>query len=165
MNNCKLVYSILDNGSFDNLGVPLILIFSSTIALLVFWSSQRNILLRIIGVIFYIYVIYNFMYGIVESYLYINNLKDIYKNKKYKKVIGTIFNYKERKVKDGYFIDTFKVNDVLFEFTNIDETGGYNKVKSRGGILDDNKTVVIRYLDKNTNDKKNIILGIEICNK
>ena len=100
-----------------------------------------------------------------ESYLYIDNLKDMYKNKKYKKVIGTISDYKGRKVKDGYFIDTFKVNDVLFEFTNIDETGGYNKVKSRGGILDNNKTVVIRYLDKNTNNKRNIILGIEICKK
>ncbi len=165
MNNCRLVYSILDDSSFNSLGVPLILFFSSTIALIVFFSSQKNILLRIIGVIFYVYVIYGFIHGMAESYLYISNLKDIYNSKKYKKVIGTISDYKERKVKDGYFIDTFKVNDVLFEFTNIDKTGGYNRVKSSDGILDNNKTVIIKYLDKNTNNKRNIILGIEICKK
>ena len=162
MDNCKIIFSILDNNSL-NLNEFLFILFFTMVILFTIFSIQKSFLKKIIGVVASLAIISMSINGTIESYLKITNFKEIYNNKKYKEVVGNILNFKEHKIKSGYIIVSFKVKDIEFEFTNVENTGGYNQTKSEGSILDNNQIVKIRYLNKHTNNTKNIILYIEVC--
>ena len=162
MNNCKIIFSILDSNSF-NINELLFILFFTFIILIISFSIKKYFVQKIIGIIAFLAIVSMSISGTIESYSQINSFKKLYKSKKYKEILGTISNFKERKIKSGYIIDSFKIKDIEFEFTNIENTGGYNLTKREGGILDNNQIVKIRYLNRHTNNTKNIILYIEMC--
>jgi len=162
MNNCKILFSILDSNSF-NINESLFILFFIGIVLFTIFGIQKYFFQKVIAIIASLAILFMLIQGDIESYRSITNFKKIYNSKKYKEVVGKISNFKEHKIKSGYMIDSFKVKDIEFEFTNIENAGGYNQIKSEGSILENNQTVKIRYLNQHTNNTKNIILYIEVC--
>jgi len=162
MNNCKILFSILDTNSL-NINESLFIFFLIAIVLFTIFSIQKSFFQKAIAIIASLAIVFMIIQGNMESYFNITNFKKIYNNKKYKEVVGKISNFKEHKIKSGYIIDKFKVKNIEFEFTNIENSGGYNQTKSEGSILDNNQIVKIRYLNQHTNNTKNIILYIEVC--
>jgi len=162
MNNCKIIFSILDSESF-NINELLFILFFTMIMIFIIFGIQKSFLKRTIGVVAFLAIVSMSLTGTIESYSKITNFKKIYNSKEYKEVVGNISHFKESKIKSGYIIDSFKVKDIEFEFTNIENAGGYNQIKSEGSILDNEQMVKIRYLNKHTNNTKNIILYIEVC--
>jgi len=162
MNNCKIIFSILDSNSL-NINELLFIFFLISIVLFTIFGIQKYFFQKVIAIIASLAIVFMIIQGNIESYLNITNFKKIYNDKKYKEVVGKISNFKEHKIKSGYIIDKFKVKNIEFEFTNIENSGGYNQTKSEGSILDNNQTVKIRYLNQHTNNTKNIILYLEVC--
>jgi len=159
----KIIFSILDSNSL-NINESLFILFFIVIVLFIIFSIQKSFFQKAIAIIASLAIVFMIIQGDIESYLNITNLKEIYHNKKYKEVVGKISNFKEHKIKSGYIIDKFRVKDIEFEFTNIENLGGYNQTKSEGSILKNNQIVKIRYLNQHTNNTKNIILYIEVNN-
>ena len=164
MNDCNIIFSILDSDTF-NINELLFILFFVIIILFTIFGIQKSFFKKTIGVLSAFAMVSMYINGLIESYLKITNFKKIYNSKEYKEVFGNISDFEESKVKSGYRIDSFKVKGIEFEFTNIENSGGYNKTKNEGSVLDNNQIVKIRYLNKHTNNTKNIILYIEVCRK
>ena len=164
MNNCKIIFSILDSNSI-NINELLFILFFTMIMVFTIFGIQKSSLRKTIGIVASLAIISMSIQGTMESYFKITNFKKIYNRKKYKDVFGNVSNFKARNITSGYTIVSFKIKDIEFEFTNVEDVGGYNQIKSEGSILDNNQMVKIRYLNKHTNNIKNIILYIEVCRK
>ncbi len=79
MNNCKIIFSILDSSSF-NINELLFILFFSVIVLII---PSKNFLQKIIGIIAFLATVSMSISGIIESYSQINSFKKLYKSKKY----------------------------------------------------------------------------------
>ena len=163
MDNYKIVFSIFDSG-YINWYLLLSLFFAFIVAMGVF-AVKESLIQRLFAILILLYGVYWVIDMEIDSYLNIAKLKKIYTNKKYKELVGKIYNFKENKIKAGYVIYTFNINNVEFKYSNIEINGGYNKTKSEGSILENNQTVKIRYVNKVAYDTKNLILYLEVCKK
>jgi len=162
MNDCKIIFSILDRSSFDLVSFYILLVFW-IVLFTIYYATKKTFLGNIIVIATFFGITYMTIDSFISFYTKINDLKKIYTSKKYKEVVGTISNFKEKRIKAGYVIETFKVKNIEFKFTNIEDAGGYNKTKSEGGILDNHQTVKIIYIDRYSYDIKNTILYLEVC--
>ena len=84
--------------------------------------------------------------------------KDIYYNKEYKVIEGTLNNFDPMPY-TGHKTESFSINQVCFEYSDYDLSYyGFRNTKSHGGPVDEGKRFRISYFN---NGKRNIILKIE----
>ena len=161
MNNCKIIYSILENSggliSTTLYGIVFAIVFIG-IYLVVFFTID-DFLKRIFSsfmIVWGLYITIPFSFHSASKYL---SLRSLYSNQNYQEVVGEIKKIETKNIYDRYRVNTFEVNNIKFSYSDIAITGGYNKI----GLLKNNLYVKIRYISKEDMDLKNPILYLEIC--
>jgi len=165
MDNCKILFSILDSSYFNS--DDLLFLLVAIIVYILLFTVHKSLMERIFQSFVFLIVAFLTITNLVKYYSNISNLKSIYSNKNYKEVVGKISDFSMKKNKRGD-VYTFKVNNVEFKLTNeksAENIGDNNNIKADDMFLDSNNTVTIRYTDKLTSDTKNLILYLEVCKK
>jgi hypothetical protein len=163
MNNCKIIYSILENSggllSSTLYGVVFTIIFIG-IYLVIFFKID-DFFKRIFAffmIAWCLYIAIPFSFHSASKYL---SLRSLYSNQNYQEVVGKIKNFETKNIYNHYKVNIFEVNNIKFSYSDIATTGGYNKI----GLLTNNLYVKIRYISKEDIDLKNLILYLEVCSR
>ena len=91
--------------------------------------------------------------GSIFSYVKIINLESIIKNNEYSQVSGCIADYKLERPKVGMVVESFKVNDVLFKFSNYDRGLYFNSTHHSDKFLKNDRCVSINYVKTDAQNK------------
>ena len=161
MNNCKILYSILENSggliSSAISGVVFAIIFIG-IYLVVFFKTN-DFLKKIFASFMIGWGLYILVPSIFDSTSRYLSLRGLYNNQNYQEVVGKIKKFETKNIYNSYRVNSFEVNSIKFSYSNTTITGGYNKI----GLLKNNLYVKVRYILEEDIDLKNPILYLEIC--
>jgi len=161
MNNCKIIYSILENSggliSSTLSGVVFSIIFIG-IYLVIFFITD-DFLKRVFSSFMIAWCLYLTIPSSFYSASKYLSLRSLYINQDYQEVVGKIKKFETKNIYNSYRVNTFEVNNIKFSYSDIATTGGYNKI----GLLKNNLYIKIRYISKEEIDLKNPILYLEVC--